>query len=415
MSKYDLKDAYKLIPAKPSDWRLQGFQWAGKFFFETNMIFGATPSVSNFDRLGNTLVELAVTKSKIPRNYVMRTLDDIPVLAPEGKSHTVKFGMALRGICNNLGIGLAQNCPENKKAFEHVKRGTVLGICFDSIDLSWSLNKDKADKFLKRVLDTKEIDFIGLKDLQGIMGVINDLTLMCSFMKPFRLSGNKLLQEVGVDKKKPVEVTEAFKSDLGKFARVIETARKGIPIPVKQGMPPMFSKTFYSDAAGGNFAMHRGKRVNLNVPGDRGVACLEVTGDQVTWWCDLSWPSYLLNEALDSKGAHYGSKTTTFEAIGVLLPFLTIPETLMGRNLVFTVDNIAVVYGWDNRTVKFDDAASIILRTVHIISAYLGCIVHITHSHRRSTKWEILSDNLSRTSTRSFEDRMLVREAKSRL
>jgi hypothetical protein len=79
---------------------------------------------------------------------------------------------------------------------------------------------------------------------------------------------------------------------------------------------------------------------------------------------------------------------------------------------VFTVDNIAVVYGWDNRNVKFDDAASIILRTVHIISAYLGCIVHITHSHRRSTKWEILSDNLSRTSTRSFEDRMLVREAK---
>jgi hypothetical protein len=244
------------------------------------------------------------------------------------------------------------------------------------------------------------------------MGVINDLTLMCSFMKPFRLSGNKLLQEVGVDEDKLVGVTEAFKSDLGKFARVIETARKGIPIPLKQGMPPLFSKTFYSDAAGGNFAMHRGKRVNLNVPGDRGVACLEVTGDQVTWWCDLSWPSYFLDEALDSKGAHYGSKTTTLEAIGVLLPFLTIPETLMGRNLVFTVDNIAVVYGWDNRTVKFDDAASVILRTVHIISAYLGCIVHITHSHRRSTKWEILSDNLSRTSTRSFEDRMLVREAK---
>jgi hypothetical protein len=25
MSKYDLRDAYKLIPAKPGDWRLQGF------------------------------------------------------------------------------------------------------------------------------------------------------------------------------------------------------------------------------------------------------------------------------------------------------------------------------------------------------------------------------------------------------
>jgi hypothetical protein len=28
MSKYDLKDAFKLIPAKPRDWKLQGFFWA---------------------------------------------------------------------------------------------------------------------------------------------------------------------------------------------------------------------------------------------------------------------------------------------------------------------------------------------------------------------------------------------------
>jgi hypothetical protein len=111
MSKYDLKDAFKLIPARPSDWRLQGFRWAGRFFFETNMIFGATPSVSNFDRLGNMLVELAVARAKIPRIYVTRTLDDIPVLAPEGRHYTVKFGMALRGICNQTNIQLAQNCP----------------------------------------------------------------------------------------------------------------------------------------------------------------------------------------------------------------------------------------------------------------------------------------------------------------
>jgi hypothetical protein len=83
MSKYDLKDAFKLIPARPKDWKLQGFWWAGRYFFELNMIFGASPSVSNYDRLANTLTEVAVAKSGIPRRYVMRTLDDIPVVAPD--------------------------------------------------------------------------------------------------------------------------------------------------------------------------------------------------------------------------------------------------------------------------------------------------------------------------------------------
>jgi uncharacterized membrane protein len=65
---------------------------------------------------------------------------------------------------------------------------------------------------------------------------------------------------------------------------------------------------------------------------------------------------------------------------------MCIPEELVGQHM-FTVDNIAVVYGWENRCVKFDDAASIILGAIHLIAAYLGSVVHILHSPRRSTSW----------------------------
>ena len=34
MSKFDLTDAYKYIPCKKEDLRLQGFFWLGKFFIE---------------------------------------------------------------------------------------------------------------------------------------------------------------------------------------------------------------------------------------------------------------------------------------------------------------------------------------------------------------------------------------------
>ncbi len=34
MSKFDKKDAYKLIPAMKKDWNKQGFSWLGKYFLE---------------------------------------------------------------------------------------------------------------------------------------------------------------------------------------------------------------------------------------------------------------------------------------------------------------------------------------------------------------------------------------------
>jgi hypothetical protein len=248
------------------------------------------------------------------------------------------------------------------------------------------------------------MDFIDLRQLQGVMGVLNDIVLMCSFMKPFRNSGNKLLQELGIDQDRAVRVSAMFKADLRKFANLLETARSGVPLADRPAPPPLFSKVFYSDASGSSFALSGGERVSLNAKEDRGVACIEVVADKVVWWCELTWPEYLLNCAVDEKGAYYGSKTTTLESIGVLLPFLTMPKELCGKHLVFTVDNIAVVYGWDNRAVKFDDSASVILLAVHLISSYLGCTVHITHSLRRSSPWEELVDNLSRKSSRSTDD-----------
>jgi hypothetical protein len=47
MSKHDLVAAYKQVPCKVSDLRLQGFQWLGKFFVETRQVFDAKTSVCN--------------------------------------------------------------------------------------------------------------------------------------------------------------------------------------------------------------------------------------------------------------------------------------------------------------------------------------------------------------------------------
>ena len=84
MSKMDMKDAYKLIPARPEDFRLQGFRWLGAFFIETQQIFGATTAVNNFDVVAKTIQLLARLRSDIPKHLVQQTLDDTACAGPPG-------------------------------------------------------------------------------------------------------------------------------------------------------------------------------------------------------------------------------------------------------------------------------------------------------------------------------------------
>ncbi len=124
---------------------------------------------------------------------------------------------------------------------------------------------------------------------------------------------------------------------------------------------------------------------------------------EVISWSRMFWPKVFLKEARDDKGAYYSSKTTTLEAIGMLLSFLTKPKSLKGKHVVFRIDNVAVVYGWENKQVKNDMSSTIVLRAVHLMAAYLGTYVHFQHIPRCSSSFSTLADHLSRKSTTSIE------------
>jgi hypothetical protein len=82
MSKFDLVAAYKQVPCKVDDIRLQGFMWCGKFFTETRLVFGASNSVCNYDIIGDKLKVLPLAESEIPAELVLRQIDDVPVVSP---------------------------------------------------------------------------------------------------------------------------------------------------------------------------------------------------------------------------------------------------------------------------------------------------------------------------------------------
>jgi len=63
MWKFDMSDAYKNLPARLEDLRLQGFCWLQAYFIETQQAFGASTAVASFDRLGNTILALTLSAS----------------------------------------------------------------------------------------------------------------------------------------------------------------------------------------------------------------------------------------------------------------------------------------------------------------------------------------------------------------
>ena len=67
------------------------------------------------------------------------------------------------------------------------------------------------------------------------------------------------------------------------------------------------------------------------------------------------------------------------EVVGLLLPFVAFPDKVKGQNVVFKVDNLAVMYGWYKGYMKNDKLASEVLKAVYYLSGMLGTTVNMEH------------------------------------
>ena len=117
----------------------------------------------------------------------------------------------------------------------------------------------------------------------------------------------------------------------------------------------------------------------------------------------LFWPQEL-RVAKDEKGVSFGDRTVFLEMVGLLLPLICCPEVLAGKHVVLKVDNLGCYYGWQNKSVCNDRAASIFVRAIFLISSYLECCIHVEHLPRMSS-WEAeMCDRMSREKTTQKND-----------
>jgi hypothetical protein len=93
------------------------------------------------------------------------------------------------------------------------------------------------------------------------------------------------------------------------------------------------------------------------------------------------------------------SNSSILEAVGLLLQFVSIPKKLAGKEIVLEVDNLAVVFAWQNKYSKHDELTSILIQCLHVIEALLPCKIYVHHLPRCSTLPAMLADALTRKST----------------
>ena len=401
MSKTDLCDAYKLVPAMHADLRLQGFMWLNKFFCETKQIFGARTSVSNFDQLGNVLVTMACIDSNTDKSKAHRHLDDVPFVSSEKNSDCSNFTESYKKICSTIGIKLAAECPEHDKAFSNTKWGKVLGIWFSSSTMSWHLPSEKRYKTLKAIVDMISWGKGTLLEWQKLMGRLNDVSLMCPFLNAYRYNLNKCLSEAHSNVYKMAVLNNDACADLMVWAGMLMDSYEPLPIPSEPSAPPVTVKFFASDAAGfADTSEWKGKigvaTMGLNEEGEFILAHV------------YNWSKKMITEDLDRDGKRFGNKTAMLEFVGLLLPFMLIPSKLSRQHVVMEVDNISCYFGWGNKMVKEDPYTSVLVRTLHVVTSYLETEVHVVHRPRNTSWSSNMVDRMSRHSTTQQHDRNLL-------
>jgi hypothetical protein len=170
--------------------------WEGRFFVELRQMFGACSSVQNFDVVANTVKTLARLGCTIPARFVLRQLDDTPIVAPGNSGWCEEFLKSYQDLCKHIGLELAEVCPNYDKSFGPTKIGKVLGIWFNTETLCWRLPEIKRLATLQSINEVEKATTPTLLQFQSLLGRLNVISIMCPFMTIFKPNLNALLSWV---------------------------------------------------------------------------------------------------------------------------------------------------------------------------------------------------------------------------
>ena len=310
MSKADIKSAFRLLPVRPEDYPLLGFQVGSQFFFDKALPMGCAISCNLFEKFSRFLHWLTVRHTTI--HSIVHFLDDFLFVGPAHSQQSSQLLIGFKSICDSLGVPLAQ-----EKTVPPTTTILFLGLEIDSVEQLIRVPPDKLAKahhMLAKALTSRKVT---LRFMQSLIGSLN---FLCRAVPPGRAFLRRMIDStMGVQAKHfMIRVTWDIKKDIQLWQSFLANYN-GASIFLNNTWLSNHYLSLFTDAAAG-------------------VGCgMFFQGS----WAQMRWPQSWSDRSITYK-----------EFFPIMVACVLWGERFSGNRIMFYCDNQAVVTILNHKTTK---------------------------------------------------------------
>ena len=378
MTKMDWSDAYKHVHVRLDDLPLQWFSWLGMDFVETSLIFGAVSSAGIYDRLAKVVLDIALKRSRFPREQSCQYLDDLCATASSGSDLLHLLESTYRTLALEVGVRLAPTTDPDK-AFRPCTKGVVLGVLYDTVAWTWAVPHEKWARALPQIQALVDLPRVPQHEIWSAVGRILHYAPLVPEGR-FNLDLILAAHAISEDRNASIELDGPTRRQFYFWVLMLRVCDGVANIPPPLFAPP-WALQFYTDAAGG--ALDQSGRGSGGVgPGG--------------FWYVLPWGTMINSGARTPEGRKLSRKLSALELVGPLACLVAAPELCRCSAVTCWVDNSGSVAIWRKGYSTSCTLSNTLVKAIATVAAELGCRFFIEKVTRCSNIHASLADALSK-------------------
>ena len=356
MAKADIKSAFRLLPVRPEDYPLLGFQIGSQFFFDKALPMGCAISCNLFEKFSRFLSWAMEQQTDL--HSIVHYLDDFLFVGPPDSPQAALLLQGFQEVCTLLGVPLA-----HAKTVQPTTSIIFLGLELDSVAQEIWVPADKLTKAHRLLTKSLSSNKVTLRFLQSLIGSLN---FICQAVPPGRAFLRRMIDcTVGISAKHfMVRLTKDIKEDL-KMWQTFLANYNGSSIFLNSRWLSNQYLSLFTDAAGA-------------------VGCgMYFQGS----WAQMRWP------------LTWSARSITFmELFPIMVACFLWGNQFSGRKIMFYCDNQSVVSILNNKTCKCKVTMFLVRELV------LSSLSHNFHfkAHHFPGVQNIIADSLSRFQMQRF-------------
>ena len=350
LAKFDLSNAYRIVPVHPEDQPLLGIYWQGAVYMDRSLPFGLRSAPKIFNAVADVLAWI-LHDNGLP--YVLHYLDDFLLMAPAGSSLAVRMTSLVESIFGYVGAPIAHHKTEGPSTVL-----TFLGIEIDTVRFQLSLPLEKVRRLRELLAQWRHRHNCTKRELQSFLGHLSHAAIV---IRPGRIFLRSLF------------------SRLSRLSRPFHYTR--LTLPARMDIRWWHYLLLYWN--GRSFFPSAVAAFDLYSDASGSFGCGAFNPDQSLWF-QLSWPQSWSSVNIAAK-----------ELVPIVVAASIWGAHWSGSHVCFHCDNEAVVKAIQNHNAH-EDTLIQLLRCLFFYSARFQ--FHFSAKHIPG-KDNVIADAISRNNT----------------